>query len=226
MRGRADACLATRLQPRRPGRACRGAQNKQRVCRRRRACSWRETVAAPSLLLHALCEVEVVRPRGRRGLTSRTCNRRATPRPPTNAPTPYDRNDKSPTCAGGKRQRLTQGNTAAASALEAEARAEPGRVPPRNELSYLGPRLGRYRVGKGSDYRADVAPSGVIQQPAGGDWRGCIEAPTVVGADDRFRRAAGFRMATALATFRSRRLSRRGMSRMIAFASAGAPAAL
>ena len=42
-----------------------------------------------------------------------------------------------------------------------------------------------------------VAASGVIHQSAVGDRRGRVEAPTVVGADDRFGPTAGFCTAAA-----------------------------
>jgi hypothetical protein len=51
-----------------------------------------------------------------------------------------------------------------------------------------------------SGRRAGVTRIGVIQQPAVGDRRGCVEAPTAVGANDCFRRLAGFLTATASAT--------------------------
>jgi hypothetical protein len=93
-----------------------------------------------------LCGVEAVGRRGCWGLTSWTCNRRATPRPPTNAPTPYDRNDKSPTLAGGKRQRLTQGNTAGASALSA-AHGAPRSSRRCHAYPSLDMRCDRHRIG-------------------------------------------------------------------------------
>jgi hypothetical protein len=60
-----------------------------------------------------------------------------------------------------------------------------------------------------SSSRTPATAAGVIQQPAVGDRRGCIEVPTVVRPDGRFRRAAGFRTVTALATRGSPRSSHR-----------------
>ena len=41
--------------------------------------------------------------------------------------------------------------------------------------------------------RPGTAAKAVIHQPAVGDRHGCIEAPAIVGADDRFGPTAGFR---------------------------------
>ena len=73
----------------------------------------------------------------------------------------------------------------------------------RNGRRHLVARLRRDRLREESGYGAGVIALGVIQQPAVRDPRGCFEAPPVVGPDDRFRCAVGFRNATALATPRS-----------------------
>jgi hypothetical protein len=59
-------------------------------------------------------------------------------------------------------------------------------------------------------------------------WRlRVFEWPVLVGTDERFQLAPLPRRTSAMAaTSRSRRLSRRGASRVVAFVSAGAPAAL
>ena len=63
----------------------------------------------------ALCEVDVVRPRGCRGLTWWTCHRRGRRRHPGDALTTYDRNDISGGTDRRERQRRNEGG-------------EPGRV--------------------------------------------------------------------------------------------------
>ena len=66
----------------------------------------------------------------------------------------------------------------------------------------LGRRL-RHRSRLRSGHRREMTGIGVIQNRAVRDPRGCFEAPAHVRPDDRFRRAVGFQIATALATNRS-----------------------
>ena len=56
--------------------------------------------------------------------------------------------------------------------------------------------------------------------------QGLRDARATAASDDPFRILGATRRVIAMAISRSRRLSRRGQSRVIAFASAGAPAAL
>jgi hypothetical protein len=66
-----------------------------------------------------------------------------------------------------------------------------------------------------------VTPSGVRQQQRPAASRGCIRRTAIVQADDRFDRGDGPEPACALATSESRRSSRPGAGRTIAFAPAG-----